>query len=627
MRNRYVLLADAVVISCAALGAFVIYFGWLFFQFRPEFLPFLAVALLVKLVVFYWCGLYRRYWRYASISDLLLVALAWGAGAVAMSLLVAVALWVGWIQEFSRATLVIDSLLTLLAVGAIRLSIRVFYDPGVKTQPRWPFSQGEETARKRVLVVGAGDAGMIVVREMQRNPQLRMDAVAFLDDDPEKLGKRIYEVPVLGNTGSLKQVARNQSIEGVIISMPTAPGASVREVVETCHNLGLRSQTMPGVFELLDGKVSLSQLRRVEITDLLRRSQVATSVMSSRYVTNQTVLVTGAGGSIGSELCRQVAFSRPAKLVMLGHGENSLFKAHANLTKTFPDVPIHVAIADIRNQARIEQIFRKFDPKIVFHAAAHKHVHLMEENFQEAISNNVGGTGILVETSLKANTERFVAISTDKAVSPNGFMGVSKRIASHIVRDAGRQSGRLYTVVRFGNVLGSRGSVVPFFKEQIARGGPVTITHPKMKRYFMTIAEAVHLVMEAGGISKGGELFVLNMGEPIRIVDLVEDLIRLSGLRKDQIPIVVTGVRPGEKLEESLWESGAEVQVTANPDILKVTEPEMPVDAFLEAKEALQQAAQKGDRLRVESILCDLVPTFTPSFNDPLSGDDQAAEA
>ena len=251
----------------------------------------------------------------------------------------------------------------------------------------------------------------------------------------------------------------------------------------------------------------------------------------------------------------------------------------------------------------------------------------MEENFQEAISNNVGGTGILVETSLKANTERFVAISTDKAVSPNGFMGVSKRIASHIVRDAGRQSGRLYTVVRFGNVLGSRGSVVPFFKEQIARGGPVTITHPKMKRYFMTIAEAVHLVMEAGGISKGGELFVLNMGEPIRIVDLVEDLIRLSGLRKDQIPIVVTGVRPGEKLEESLWESGAEVQVTANPDILKVTEPEMPVDAFLEAKEALQQAAQKGDRLRVESILCDLVPTFTPSFNDPLSGDDQAAEA
>ena len=628
MRNRYVFLADVVAIGSAVLGAWVLRFDWRFFQYRPEFPVFLAAALVIKPAIFYGFGLYRRYWRYASVRDLIAVVFACGAAAVAMSLFVGLALPFGLIQELSRAALVIDSLLTLLAVGAIRMSVRIVQEPRVKTRiGRWPFGQKEAAVGKRVLVVGAGNAGTMVVREMQRNPQLEMEPVAFLDDDPVKLGKRIYEVPVLGNTQSLGRIARIDRIDEVIIAMPTAPGAVVRKVVETCQTLGLRSQTMPGVFELLDGKVSVSRLRHVEIADLLRRRQVAGSAESSSYVTGQTVLITGAGGSIGSELCRQVAFARPARLVMLGHGENSLFETHANLNDAYPEVPLDIVIADIRDRSRIKRIFTRFAPDVVFHAAAHKHVHLMEENYEEAISNNVVGTEILVDAALQSSTKRFVAISTDKAVSPRSVMGASKRMASMLVWDAARRSDRPFVVVRFGNVLGSRGSVVPFFKAQIERHGPVTITHPEMKRYFMTISEAVHLVLQAGGIGKGGELFVLNMGEPVRIMDLAQDLIRLSGFTTDQIPIITTGIRPGEKLEEALWEDDAKVEPTVHPDILRVTEAPPPAGNLHAAAQALEHAAREGDRFQVEAILCEWISTFTPPVTGLPSGVDQEPES
>jgi FlaA1/EpsC-like NDP-sugar epimerase len=311
---------------------------------------------------------------------------------------------------------------------------------------------------------------------------------------------------------------------------------------------------------------------------------------------------------------------------MLGHGENSLFETHATLHSTYPDVPLHVVVVDIRDRVRIERIFQQFTPDIVFHAAAHKHVPLMEKNFEEAISNNVVGTSILVDAALQLGVKRFVAISTDKAVSPSCVMGASKRMASLIVRDAARRSGRSFAVVRFGNVLGSRGSVVPYFKAQIERGGPVTITHPEMKRFFMTISEAVHLVLEAGGMGAGGELFVLNMGEPVRIFDLAEDLIRLSGFTTDQIPIISTGIRPGEKLEEALWEDDAMVEPTAHPDILRVTEPLTRAEDFRVAVQALEDAAQEGDRLRAEALLCDCIPTFTPWLTGVPSGVDQDSE-
>ena len=347
---------------------------------------------------------------------------------------------------------------------------------------------------------------------------------------------------------------------------------------------------------------------------------------SSNYVTGQTVLITGAGGSIGSELCRQVAHARPTRLVMLGHGENSLFETHATLHTAYPDVPLHVVVADIRDRVRIERIFQQLAPDIVFHAAAHKHVPLMEENFEDAISNNVVGTNILVDAAAQSGAKRFVAISTDKAVSPSCVMGASKRMASLIVQDAARHSGRSFVVVRFGNVLGSRGSVVPCFKAQIERGGPVTITYPEMKRFFMTISEAVHLVLEAGGMAKGGELFVLNMGESVRIIDLAEDLIHLSGFTTDQIPIISTGTRPGEKLEEALWEDDARVEPTVHPDILRVTEPLTSAGDLRAATKALEHAAREGDRLQVEATLCDWIPTFTPWLTGLPSGVDQESK-
>jgi FlaA1/EpsC-like NDP-sugar epimerase len=614
MRNRFVLIADLFAIAVAAIGAFVLRFDWYFLSHRPEFAAFLIPALIIKPAVFYGFGLYRRYWRYVSIQDVTTLLLANGAALVAMAIYVTVAVPAHFFNviEFSRAVVVLDAILTFCLVAGFRLSVRVIGES--RSRDRRLGDERRANRARRVLVVGAGDAGAMVVREMQRNPQLDMEPVGFLDDDPAKVGKWIYDIRVLGDINSLSRVVPTARPDEVVIAMPTASGTTVRSIVETCQSLRLNSRTMPGVFELLDGKVNISRLRHVEITDLLRRRQVESGADTNTYLADRTVLVTGAGGSIGSELCRQVAHARPARLVMLGHGENSLHESHKQLLEGFPDVPATIVVADIRDRRRIQQVFARYAPHVVFHAAAHKHVHLMEENPEEAISNNVVGTKNIVDAALYSKTERLVAISTDKAVSPAGIMGASKRLAGMIVRDAARKSGRAFVVVRFGNVLGSRGSVVPSFKRQIEQGGPVTLTHPDMKRFFMTISEAVHLVLKAGGMGKGGELFVLNMGEPVRIVSLAEDLIRLSGFTLDQIPIVWSGLRPGEKLEEALWERDAFVEPTANADILKVTEHESQSVDLEHAVRELEQAANQGDRLKTEALLCELIATFTPSL-------------
>jgi FlaA1/EpsC-like NDP-sugar epimerase len=612
MRNRYVLLADLVAIAFAAIGAFVLRFDLSFLSHRREFGMFLITVLCVKPAVFYVFGLYRRYWRYTSVSDLRALTLASLAACALTAIVEALALSARWIPEFSRAVLVIDWMLTLLGIAGIRVSIRVVGESRgrARGQARSAVASISEPG-KRVLVIGAGEAGAMVVREMQRNPQLEMHPIGFLDDDRVKRGKQIYGVVVLGNVESLKRRDVFGQVDEVIIAMPTASGQAVRAVVERCQALGLPSRTIPGVFELLDGKIGLNRLRHVEISDLLRRPQIASGTNTGAYFTDRTVLVTGAGGSIGFELCRQVAYARPSRLVLLGHGENSLFDAHTQLQEGFPDVPISVVIADIRDPARMHRVFGEFKPDVVFHAAAHKHVHLMESNPEEAIFNNIVGTQNVVDAAIATGTERFVAISSDKAVSPNGLMGASKRIADMLVRAAGRTSDRSFVVVRFGNVLGSRGSVVPSFKRQIERGGPVTVTHPDMKRFFMTIAEAVHLVLEAGGMGKPGELFVLNMGEPVKIVSLAEDLIRLSGFMLGQVPIVFTGLRPGEKIEERLWERDSIVEPTQNSDILRVTE-RTSLEANVESVvSAFARAAAAGDRQTIHSLLKQYIPTFT----------------
>jgi FlaA1/EpsC-like NDP-sugar epimerase len=421
----------------------------------------------------------------------------------------------------------------------------------------------------------------------------------------------IYGLPVFGALDSLADVVRENAVDEVTIAMPSVPGRVVRGIAEQCRAIGIQSRTMPGMYELLDGNVSVNRLRRVDIVDLLRRSEVEWRIGAGDYVTGRTVLVTGAGGSIGLELCRQIAHRSPSLLVLLGHGENSLFEAHAQIRSAFPGIAVRIVIADIRDRSRIADVFRRLRPQIVFHAAAHKHVPLMEENPEEAISNNVLGTRSVVQAAVDAETKRFVLISTDKAVTPSSMMGAAKRLAEEIVIDAARRFDRPFAVVRFGNVLGSRGSVVPIFKQQIEDGGPITITHPEMRRYFMTIPEAVHLVLEAGGLGKGGELFVLRMGEPVRIVDLAQELVRLSGLSADEIPIVFTGTRPGEKIEERMWEQGAEISDTAHPDVLQVREGPIAAGGTLDAiVDALEDAVRRADVSRIHALVAQAIPSF-----------------
>jgi FlaA1/EpsC-like NDP-sugar epimerase len=464
---------------------------------------------------------------------------------------------------------------------------------------------------KNVLILGAGEAGSLVARELHKNPQLGLRPVAFLDDAVAKNNKRILGIPVRGPLSSLEAVVRHETIHEVIIARPTASGAVVRDAVAACRRAGIQAQTVPGVFELLDGRVSISRIRKVEIADLLRRPQVTGRADPAPYLTGRTVLVTGAGGSIGSELSRQVAHSQPRRIVLVGRGENSIFTVSTRLTAQYPGLEIHPVIADVRDAGRLNAVFEHFKPAVVFHAAAHKHVPLMELNPEEAVTNNVRGTDNVLTAAERTGVERLVLISTDKAVAPRSIMGASKRLAESLVVGAGARHKRAYVVVRFGNVLGSRGSVVPTLQAQIQRGGPVTVTHPDMKRFFMTIPEAVHLVLEAGGLGKAGELFVLNMGEQLKIVDLARDLIRLSGIDPNAMPIEFTGVRPGEKLEETLWEAGATVESTANADVFRVRENDL--HAEIDTRPMVMEvvaAAESGDIERLQTAMELAVPTY-----------------
>jgi FlaA1/EpsC-like NDP-sugar epimerase len=609
MRNRYVLAADLFLIPLVAFLAFALRFDLRFISKRPEFFPFLAAALLLKPSLFLAFGLYRRFWRYASLNDMLLVVFAVSTASLLLAVAAGVAVVTGYLDGVSRAVVLLDWMLTVMAIAGVRVSVRAVGESWGRSR-----LSADGRAARRVLIVGAGEAGTIVLREMQRNPQLELEPAGFLDDDPMKKGKRIHGILVMGDTAALERVVKVGRIEEVVIAMPKASGDVVRGVAERCQALGLRCRTIPGIFELLDEQVSVSRLRKVDIADLLRRREIHLTHGADAYLTGRTVLITGAGGSIGAELCRQVARARPRRLVLLGHGENSIFDAQGEIRRAFPRTEVAAVIADIRDRNRLDQVLRAWRPEIVLHAAAHKHVPLMEENPQEAISNNVLGTRNVVDAALAFEVDRFVMISTDKAVAPSNLMGASKRMAEMIVRETARRTGKAYMVVRFGNVLGSRGSVVPTFKRQIELGGPVTITHPEMRRFFMTIPEAVHLVLQAGGLGRGGELFVLNMGEPVRIVDLAQDLMRLSGFEPGDIPITFTGLRAGEKLDEQLWETGSVVTPVEGLDLRRIIEPDDPTPAMLALTiEKLERAAASNDYLEMAEALASCIPTFVPA--------------
>jgi FlaA1/EpsC-like NDP-sugar epimerase len=470
------------------------------------------------------------------------------------------------------------------------------------------------------LVVGAGDAGELVVREMQKNAQLRLQPVCFLDDDPDKQKKQIHGVPVVGKVSDLPRMVVVRRIQEVIIAIPSAPGRVIRQVADVCRTRGIPFRTMPGIYELIGGKVNVSRLREVEIADLLRREPASINDrMIGASLGGKQVLITGAGGSIGIELCRQVARWGPSSLILLGHGENSIFESLLEMEENYPSLPIHAVIADVRDIDRLNIVFDNLRPQVVFHTAAHKHVPLMEANIEEAVTNNILGTRNIVEVSLNYDVERLVLISSDKAIRPSSIYGAAKRLSELLVLNAAHQSGCQFSVVRFGNVLGSRGSVVPLFERQIARGGPITITHPDMERYFMTIPEAVYLVLQASTMGQGGEVFVLNMGEQVRIVDLAEDIIRLSGLEPGtDIEIMFTGIRPGEKLSEELWDKGAHYEPTSHPDIVLLTDEDLLTDPELtHIVDELVHLAREGDSTAIVDILDECIPGAAIGITPP----------
>ena len=615
LRNRHFFLVDLVLLLATGVLAFALRLDATGMQhWVLAIVLWLAVSVPMKLLVFYWFGLYRRFWLYASVDDLLLIAVATGVGEVASAaLLFAVVLPLVGSQAFPRSSPFIDGLLTLLVVGGPRFAVRLM---GQRRERERRHQQRKVDSQ--VLIMGAGSAGAMIVKEMRANPQLGLVPLGFVDDDRNKHGVRIHGVPVLGDREQIPDLVAEYGVDEVIIAMPTAPGREIRSILSICNQIGVPARTIPGLYDILSGQVSISAIRNVELEDLLRREPVRTDTSAvEAMLRGLRVMVTGAGGSIGAELCRQIAHCSPQSLILLGHGENSIFEVANELRWSWPKLTVETVIADIRDLDRLGRVFGRCRPDVVFHAAAHKHVPLMEANASEAVTNNVLGTAHLLRLAEDTRVRRFVLISTDKAVNPSSVMGATKRVAELLIQESARRSGQAYVSVRFGNVLGSRGSVVPLFRQQIARGGPVTITHPDVRRYFMTIPEAVQLVLQASALGRGGEVFVLEMGELLRIADLAKDLIQLSGLEVGRdIEIVYTGLRPGEKLFEEIRLAGEEYTPTCHDKIFVSRNGLQITPGFADLSghvDELIGLAQVGDEAQIRTKLQQLVPEYLPS--------------
>lgn len=571
----------------------------------------------LKLVIFSVFGLYQGMWRYTSIRDFWKLAQA----CIASTLLVmSIILMVHRFEGFSRAVFIMDGGLTFLLAGGLRMAIRAYfayrlYTPGM----------GQSFRQKhhwRVLIIGAGAAGEKMLREIMENQQLRYKVVGFIDDDPVKQGRTIHGVSVLGLTEDMPGIVEDKNINEVLIAIPSANGEQLRHIVDICKDCNISYKTLPGIGEIIGGRVSIKALRDVRYEDLLGRQPVELDVTGIRnYLDGQTVLITGCGGSIGSELCRQIVKYKPSALVLVDASEANLFQIQMELQHEYYYHHCHVILGQVQDRPLMASVFQKFHPQVVFHAAAYKHVPMLEINPWQAVTNNIMGSRVVMEMAVEHGVDRFVLVSTDKAVRPTNVMGASKRVAELLLQSFQR-NGTKFMAVRFGNVVGSSGSVVPLFRRQIEQGGPVTVTHPDVNRYFMTIPEAAQMIMQAGVMGQVGEIFILRMGTPVKIADMARDLILLSGKEPDKdIKIVFTGLREGEKLFEELITEGEGIVPTEHKKIMVLRSDELKnPDQFREWLSAelnlLYAMALRHDSEAIKKKLHEIVPEYTPQAAD-----------
>lgn len=620
-RTRVKFLLDLGMWAAAAALAFPLRMptDWMDAGSETRLIVWVVVSLPVQAALIAGFRLHRQSWRQVSVRDLEALLKAIGIGT---ALFFVAGLILHGLTGFPRTVALIEGVVAVLFMGGARLGARLWHERGRRADAE------ESRGERRILLVGAGSAGARMAREIRRHPDAAMTIVGFVDDDARKRHMTISGHRILGGIDDLPRVVEERGVDEVLIAMPSAPGRRTRHVVGLAREAGVGCRILPGVTEILEGDVDLARIRDVQVEDLLRREPIVLDLSGSAdYVGGRVVLVTGAGGSIGSELVRQVARLSPKRVVLFGQGENSLHAIWQELTLATPGLDHVTVVGSVRDRRKVEDVMATYAPDVVFHAAAHKHVPLMEANPDEAILNNVGGTRNVTEAALAAGVVRIVNVSSDKAVRPSSVMGATKHVAEQVVQALAARAadGQALVSVRFGNVLGSRGSVVPIFQEQIRRGGPLTLTHPDMTRYFMTIPEASRLVIQAAALGQNGGLYVLDMGTPVRIRDLAEDMIRLSGADPADVEIVYTGLRPGEKLEEELFTAAEHASATRYEQIFAAHPGPPPHEDFLGGVDDLLGAADARDWDAIRRYLEALVPGFTlPAVDGSFTRNDRA---
>ncbi len=618
----FMIFTDIILFIASLVLSYLIRFELNFAHVDIEQVIYLLLWIIpLKFAIFFAAGLYRGLWRFTGVRDFWLLG---GACLGSTVLILLIMLFTTRFEGYSRGVFVADGIITFILTGGARMAIRSFY--AVWANPTADDYRLAGVRVTKVLIIGAGQAGEKILREIMDNDRLYYDVVGFIDDDPEKQGWTIHGIRVLGTLERLPAILKRKNVQQILIAIPSARGEEIRRIVETCQKNNISYKMLPGIGDLIDGRVSVKFLRDISYEDLLGRTPVHLDVDSIRnYIDGKTVLVSGCGGSIGSELCRQIVKYQPSSIILLDSSETNLFNIHMEMQNEHYCRHCVAILGRVQNQALMNEVFKTYKPDVVFHAAAYKHVPMMEKNPWQAVYNNIIGSRVIMETASRYGVNRFVLVSTDKAVRPTNVMGASKRV-TELIMQCQQGNGTKFMAVRFGNVVGSSGSVIPFFRRQIEKGGPVTVTHPEVNRFFMTIPEASQMILQAGTMGEGGEVFILKMGTPVKIIDMARDLIRLSGKEPDvDIKIVITGMREGEKLYEELITVGEDILPTEHTKVMVLrsnsyfngsSDPQEAKELLYREIDELVKIAARHDAKGIKAKLKEIIPEFDPQENE-----------